>query len=179
MAPESDGGGGSCGAGLGLLLSMLCDQGQSTSNGAPASSGALDRLRAAVGGSLGRNTSTASCELRAESAVITEPILGRVRGSGLAYWAHFSSLLKEGCGGRKTVRTLLAQTLLLFTLYSYTGLKTYCSLRKSRTPLKGRGLRCYASRGASRSRRVRRPLKGGASRTQGWQPKGSPCGASR
>ena len=52
----------------------------------------------------------------------------------------FSTLCLEGCGGRKTVRTLLAQTLLLFTLYSYTGLKTYCSLRKSRTNIRYVGL---------------------------------------
>ena len=39
MAPESEGGGGSCGSGLRLLLGMLCDRGQRSSDGASAYSG--------------------------------------------------------------------------------------------------------------------------------------------
>ena len=56
MAPESEGSGGSCGTGLRLLLGMLCDRGERSSDRAPAYSGALDRLRAAVGGRLSCNT---------------------------------------------------------------------------------------------------------------------------
>ena len=48
---------------------MLSDQGF-RGDGASAYSGALDRLRAAVGGRLGFNTSGISCEPRAESDVI-------------------------------------------------------------------------------------------------------------
>ncbi|CAE7258440.1 Ptchd3 [Symbiodinium sp. CCMP2592] len=51
-------------------------QGNPCAEGALAYSGALDRLRAAVGGSLGYNTSGTMCELREESAVSDEPILG-------------------------------------------------------------------------------------------------------
>ena len=63
MAPESEGGGGSCGAELRLLLGMLSDQGF-RGDGASAYSGALDRLRAVVGGRLGFNTLGISCEPR-------------------------------------------------------------------------------------------------------------------
>ena len=72
MAPESEGGGGSCGAGLQLLLGMLSDLGF-RGDGASAYSGALDRLRAAVGGRLGFNTLGILCEPRAESEVIAGP----------------------------------------------------------------------------------------------------------
>ena len=64
MAPESEGSGGPCGTGLRLLLGMLCDRGHRSSDGASAYSGALDRLRAAVGGRLSCNTSTTTTTVR-------------------------------------------------------------------------------------------------------------------
>ena len=100
MAPESEGGGGSCGAGLQLLLGMLSDQGF-RGDGASAYSGALDRLRAAVGGRLGFNTLGILCEPRAESEVIAGPF--RVHDSDCSCAAMPTEkgdrLLESECSG--------------------------------------------------------------------------------